>query len=113
MTSFSLYLLALHLLGDFPLQTDWMAARKIDEPRVRLAHVGVYTAVVSTVLWATPWPPAASALFIALVATTHYVIDSRRWKDPVDGFETRPIWFDQAYHIISLAAAVAIVEVIW
>ena len=111
MTPFGLYLLALHFLGDWPLQSDWMAARKLDEPLVRLAHVAVYTAVVSSVVVITPWSTTGRVLFAALVAVTHFIIDSQRWKEPVEGFESRPIWFDQAYHIITLAAVVAIVEV--
>ena len=113
MTPLGLYLLALHFLADFPLQSDMMAAQKLDSPVVRLAHVTVYTLTISPILLVTAWSTTASAVFLTAVFVSHFVIDSQRWKDPVEGFPTRPIWFDQAYHIISLAAAVALVEVVF
>jgi hypothetical protein len=111
-TPVGLYLLALHFLGDWLLQSDTMAARKLDSVTVRLAHVTMYTLTVAPIVLVTDWSTYGSIGFLAIVFGTHFSIDSRRWKKPVEGFPTRAIWFDQAYHVISLGAAVAIIEVI-
>lgn len=105
-----LILLAGHLAADWPLQPDWMAAKKLTHPKVRAAHVAVYTTTVTaTAALATNWPPAALAAFAVGIGVPHYVVDSKRWKEPVEGFESRPIWFDQVYHIVTLALVAGIV----
>ena len=95
----SLSLLAAHATGDFPLQTDWMAAAKFDSHTVRAVHVAVYTASFLPAVVTSNWTRRQQATFLAVVALTHFVIDSRRWNDTV------PIWYDQALHVISLAIA--------
>jgi len=102
--TFTLYLLAAHALGDFPLQSDHMAEHKLDDAVIRGYHVAVYT-LVFTPLALYRWPREAAGLFLGLVAIMHFVIDSRRWNENV------PIWYDQALHIISLAIAVSVVSV--
>jgi hypothetical protein len=101
-----LYALAAHAAGDFPLQTDDMAVRKFDNSFVRAKHVTVYTAAFLPVVRATEWTLRQQAMFLAGVWTSHYVIDSRRWNDTV------PIWYDQALHLIALAAVFALTTVI-
>lgn len=101
----SLYALASHAAGDFPLQTDEMAAEKFDNPRVRAEHVSVYTASFLPFTLAAGFTHRQKAVFLTVLWGSHFVIDSRRWNDSV------PIWFDQALHVISLALAVALTEV--
>lgn len=48
MSSFDLLLLA-HLLGDFPLQTSWMAMNKATKWFPLIAHSTLYTAVLEVV----------------------------------------------------------------
>jgi hypothetical protein len=66
---------------------------------VLAAHVAVYTLVFMPVVFASDWSLRQSAAFVATIATSHYALDSRRWNDTV------PIWYDQALHLIALAAA--------
>lgn len=113
MTEFlTLYALAAHFAGDWPLQSDWMADQKLDSAWVRTQHVAVYTLVFVPLVVAAEWSALAGGLFLALLAGSHWLIDSRRWKQPVDGFESRPIWFDQAYHFVALGVVVALAEVV-
>lgn len=113
MTEFlTLYALAAHFAGDWPLQSDRMAAQKFDDPVVRTQHVAIYTAVFVPLAVLAEWTLLASGLFLALLAVSHWIIDSQRWKLPVEGFESRPIWFDQAYHVVTLGVVVALTEAV-
>lgn len=105
-----LYAFAAHAIGDWPLQSDRMAAEKLDNPRVRAEHVAVYTASFLPVALAADWDRRGMVVFLGSVAGSHYVIDSRRWKEPVEGFESRPIWFDQVFHVVAIAAAVFLAD---
>ena len=106
----SLYALAGHMAADFPLQTDHMAANKFESDLVRAAHVTVHAvAQVPTVLVAD-WSWRQRATFLATLAATHYVIDTRRWAENFDGFPTRALWFDQALHIVALAVCAGVAE---
>ena len=100
----TLYALAAHAAGDFPLQSDWMAANKIDSRSARAAHVAVYTAAFIPVVIASKWSKRRSVAFLGTLATTHFAIDSRRWNENV------PIWFDQALHVIALAVSFVIAD---
>ncbi|WP_222912733.1 DUF3307 domain-containing protein [Natrinema sp. SYSU A 869] len=100
----ALAFLAAHAAGDFPLQTDWMAAEKFDSRLARATHVTVYTAAFLPVVRRTGWPWRRTAALLALLWTSHFVVDSRRWNDTV------PIWYDQALHLIALAVALEIVD---
>lgn len=105
-----LYAFAGHMAADFPLQSDGMAEQKFDSSIVRASHVAVHAfAMVPTIL-ASDWSWRQRVTFLAALSAAHYAIDSRRWAEPRDGFETRLIWFDQAYHIVSLAICVAITQ---
>lgn len=100
----SLYALASHAAGDFPLQTDRMAAEKFDNRRVRAGHVAAYTAAFIPAILTTEWDGRQIAVFLGTIAATHFVIDSRRWNEAV------PIWYDQSLHVIALAVATALAE---
>lgn len=103
-----LYALAGHMAADYPLQTDDMAARKFDNSTVRARHVAVHVAAMVPTVLASDWSWRQRGAFLAALAATHYTIDTRRWVEPVEGFETFPIWYDQALHIIALAACVGV-----
>jgi hypothetical protein len=107
-----LYALAAHFAGDWPLQTDEMAVEKFEDPRTRGSHVLVYSLAFLPVVLAAGWDRRGSVAFLVTLAGSHFVIDSRRWKENYDGFPTRALWFDQAFHLICLALAAALGEVI-
>ena len=100
----SLYALAAHAAGDFPLQTDWMAENKFDSRLARGVHVAVYTAAFIPLVLAGGWSKKRSMAFLGTLAATHFGIDSRRWNENV------PIWYDQALHTIALAVAFALAD---
>lgn len=98
----SLYALASHAAGDFPLQTGWMAENKFDSASVRAVHVAVYCLAFIPFALSRGWSRKQVATFFMSLAGTHFAIDSRRWNDAV------PIWFDQALHVIALAVSVSL-----
>lgn len=97
-----LSLLAAHLIADFPLQTDQMAARKLDDSIVRAQHVAVHILVTfaALLLHVSPKMSLAAASTIGVL---HFAIDVRRWAEPKQGFEIYPIAVDQSLHVASLA----------
>jgi hypothetical protein len=64
------WLLAAHLVGDYVLQSDWMATEKTKKSVAALAHVATY---VLPFLFVTRSPWA-----LAFIASTHFIID--RWR---------------------------------
>ena len=105
-----LFAIASHAAGDFPLQSDRMATEKFDNRLIRAAHVATYTLAFVPTMIAAGWGPRRSLAFVMTLAASHFAIDSRRWAEPREGFETRPVWFDQAYHLMALAVAVGVAE---
>lgn len=105
-----LFALASHAAGDFPLQSDRMVAEKFDSSWVRAKHIAVYTTAFIPTVRATDWGPRQSARFLLTLAATHYAIDSRRWAENREGFPTRALWFDQAFHVIALAACAGVAD---
>lgn len=101
---YALAFLAAHAAGDFPLQSDWMAAEKFDSRLARAVHVTVYTAAFLPVVCRVGWSRRRAAVFLALLWGSHFIIDSRRWNAAV------PIWYDQALHLIALAVALEVVD---
>ena len=99
----SLVLLAAHVAGDFPLQSDRMVAEKFTSPIVRAGHVSTYSLPFIAATTILGWTRRTRLVFLAGNWLTHYAIDTRRWAEPREGFEARPLWFDQAYHVIALA----------
>lgn len=108
------YLLLGHLVGDFLLQTSWMAKHKATQWLPLLAHVSVYTAVIALFgLFAG----GLSLPAIALVFFSHIALDRRRfirfWVKRIQmttGSESRwlTIVADQIFHLLFLALAIAL-----
>lgn len=108
------YLLLGHLVGDFLLQTSWMAQYKATRWLPLLTHVTVYTAVIA--LFGS-FAGGLSLSALALVFVSHVVLDRRRFV----GFWVRRIqmatgseskWLtivaDQIFHLLFLALAIAL-----
>lgn len=107
-------LLVGHLIGDFLLQTRWMATQKADRWIPLVTHAAVYTAVVVSFaalyggihLWA--W---------ALIFVSHVALDQRTfvrwWAQRIQGIlpESRDAWVavmaDQTFHVIVLILVAA------
>lgn len=100
--SVALALLSAHLLADFPLQTDEMAAQKLDSVFMRVYHCSVHWMVTGLFLMVTMSDYQSIAIGVVLVTVAHFIIDTRRWAEPKDGFEAYPIAVDQSLHITSL-----------
>ncbi len=94
----SLEAIALHGLGDFILQFDWIARAKLTDWRVRALHVALYC--LPYALWMA-LTGGSWAWFTAWLALSHFVIDSHRWCG--DGWPPRPIIVDQVLHLLVLA----------
>jgi hypothetical protein len=115
-TTFELVLVA-HLVGDWLLQTEWMALEKRTSWRALFAHVAVYHALIFLVLgYRFGFGDVRVYLVVGALALSHAVLD-RRW--PVVRIMqllrisvTRPpekwleIAVDQTLHILLLAVAV-------
>jgi hypothetical protein len=94
--SIILWLIAGHFLGDFPAQSQWMAAKKGTSWEVNGYHALVYTFTILVV--------SAIGGFIlpiwslAIIGVSHFLIDplKARWSI------VKHIWLDQLLHIIVL-----------
>lgn len=96
----ALEILALHMLGDYILQTEWMAQNKLSDPLVRLAHVTAYS--IPFLLWGNWYYDMAGILFGTSVMITHFMIDSYRFYAD-HPWPPKSILIDQSLHIITLA----------
>jgi len=99
----SLYLLTAHLIGDFPLQPDWMAAEKLDSRSVRARHVIRYSLPFIPLLALTS--PLNGLTFIVSNGVVHYLVDSRRWAEPKDHWSPPEMWvwfIDQIIHLTQI-----------
>ena len=68
-----IWLMLLHWLGDFVLQTDWMAVHKASDRKALFTHIGVYGATMFTGLFSMF---GFSAIwFVLLNAILHGIID--------------------------------------
>jgi len=96
----SLYLLTAHLMGDFVIQTDRMAAEKLHSRSVRAFHVATYSVPFLPLLSLTS--TTGSLVFVLSNGVLHYAIDTRRWAEPKDELESYPIIIDQIMHLTVL-----------
>jgi hypothetical protein len=95
-------LIAAHLAGDYLLQTNAMAERKLHDWRIRLWHVSVYSLPFLLVLFVNDVKLTRALLFLGLNFVIHFILDSRRWASG-EKWAPRPIVIDQTLHVITLA----------
>ncbi|REB10129.1 DUF3307 domain-containing protein [Sporosarcina sp. BI001-red] len=109
MTLFS-YLIVGHLIGDYLLQTNWMASGKATKWAPLLTHCFVYTSVVSVAFLISTG--MISFWMVVIIFLSHIILDRRRfvawWALAIMGVkEGEPAWLliiaDQVFHIIVLA----------
>lgn len=92
------FILALHGLGDFFLQSTWMATNKSHNNKALLAHGVVYSAVLSV---ANPVWGISNGL-------AHISVDYISSKLVADNYKNNPkkfiriIFFDQIIHVLCL-----------
>ena len=91
------------MVGDYILQTEGQAARKLTDWRPRAAHVTTYCLpfILVASLYAATFFDALA--FIALLWVTHFITDSRRWASS-GRWAPLPILVDQTIHLATLAA---------
>lgn len=113
MTQFEVLLIG-HLIGDFLLQTSWMAQHKAKRWGPLLTHVAVYTSVVSAFGFASG---GLSWAAVALIFLSHIVLDRKTFVAfwvrrvqmvPPNAQPWLLIMADQIFHIIILALAILI-----
>jgi hypothetical protein len=113
MSQFDMLLIG-HLIGDFLLQTTWMANNKAVKWLPLLSHVVIYTAVIAIFGWLSG---GLSLAALAIVFISHIILDRRtfvsfwvRRIQMVDGPAAGwlGIMADQIFHIIILALAIYI-----
>ena len=97
-------LLALHMIGDFILQTDWIAANKLEEAEPWFVHILIHFALYVGILG--PLFGIRGLAIAIFVGSAHGIIDIDRWVEPKDGFEQYPFWFDQILHVSSIALTI-------
>lgn len=90
--------IALHGVGDFSLQTDYIAARKLSDWKIRALHVALYCLPYAILL---AWQGERWGWFTVWLAVSHFVIDSRRWCE--SKWPPRAIVVDQVLHLLVLA----------
>ncbi len=100
-----------HLVGDFILQNEWMATKKIQSSFVCMVHVLVY--LVPFLLCNLHWWQ------IALIGTQHFVEDRkmlftsfwmRVWKRaPLENLNLR-LFVDQTFHLVWIEVVLLIGE---
>jgi hypothetical protein len=90
--SFIMILVACHLIGDFPFQSEWFVNFKGKSWEVNFYHAAVYTATF--VLFAH-----IGLLFALLLLVSHFIIDplKARWHI------VKYVWQDQLLHYAIIA----------
>lgn len=108
MTDVFVKLVICHLVGDFLLQNEWMAANKAKSSAVCLVHVTAYTAPMY-ILGMLGVVPGIAYLPIGVL---HYYQDRYslhlKWmrlmrQTPADKWPTGPLIVDQCFHVLHLA----------
>jgi nicotinamide riboside transporter PnuC len=108
------YLLIGHLIGDFLLQTSWMAQYKATKWFPLLTHVSIYTLVIALFGFLSG---GLSLVGLAIIFIGHIILDRKTfvtfWVKKIQMVK-RPheTWLsivaDQIFHLILLAIAIAI-----
>ena len=89
---------ALHFIGDFAFQSNWMAMEKGRSWEVLLYHVLTYTAPFALLFLVTERATIAGLVFIAV---THFIEDAAKARYQL----IKTIWADQLVHLVVLAIA--------
>lgn len=89
--SMLLTLLVAHFVGDFILQSDWMALNKSKDVNALITHVWVYTLTMAVALALFPPMGRPEQLFVFLMVNwlAHFV------QDAVTSRLTSRLWFFQ------------------
>ncbi len=102
----SLWLLTAHMLGDFPFQPQWMTETKIDEVGTRFIHCAIHGFLFIPLAWIM-LDGVSQVAFILWIFGSHFIIDSRRWVEPKEGWGERWVWLiDQIMHLTALSLAI-------
>jgi hypothetical protein len=91
-----LILFFLHFIGDFVLQSHWMASNKSKNVKALMAHVGIYACVIAvlpTIMLVLQMISCFSWLvFVVLNLVIHFIIDFTTSKI------TSKLWMKQSWH---------------
>jgi len=109
MSSFDLLLIA-HLLGDFPLQTSWMAMNKATKWLPLIAHSALYTATLEVIAY---WGFGGLGLWqLFTIFIAHIFLDRRTFvswwvrnimRTDLAKNQWLGIMVDQVFHLTLLA----------
>jgi len=117
-------MLASHLLGDFPLQPDWVAKKKAWLHSKGERPEGAVTLFIHVLIHGLLFLPIALTtltgssqwVFLLWVMGSHFLIDSQRWMEPKEGWGhdgMQWVWLnDQIFHIVALSLAYPITELV-
>ncbi len=90
------WLVCAHFLGDFVLQSRWVAENKGSKWYVLLAHSITWAAPITVVLFLFGYFSIPVAVFLVV---THYIIDDWKCMLPM---EWKYIYLDQIMHFVSI-----------
>ena len=98
-------ILAAHMLGDFLLQTDWMADNKKCDLLALSVHVTIYTfcQAIAFHFMAFNNPDMRSFAIpaMSLIWLSHFVVDTVDFQKG-HKWAQRGFWLDQSWHILTL-----------
>ena len=113
MAEIFIYLLIAHLIGDWLIQTKWMASEKSKHLTPLLAHVASYHAFTFGALYFAGVDFMDAVWATLFLAATHALLDNRRfefwWLRRIKKVEEKdvPIWLllgvDQSFHLLLIA----------
>ena len=118
MNTFS-WLLIGHLVGDWLLQNDWMAANKQRQlvTKAGMAHFAIYTASLVAAMYIATLDNGQSSieqylLFALVIFVSHWLIDAtalaKRWArlTAQSDLQMVHIVVDQTFHLLVIAALI-------
>ena len=94
MSELLLFVVFAHYIGDFALQSEWVAINKATKWYVLFAHAMIWTGVISAVLYAFG---ALTVGKVALLLVGHIVTD--KWKTMMPADDWWYIYPDQFVHL--------------
>lgn len=96
-----LWLIFAHFIGDWALQSDWMAQNKGKYWFVMLAHCMIWTACICVVLKLTGrFDPCYDLL---LLCGLHWIVDEEKCEFATkDNSLGKALYIDQAFHLLQV-----------